>query len=202
MAGKFAQPQKPKGIDLQLQMKILVVRFSSIGDIVLTTPVLRCLKQQLPNAEIYYATKASYTQLLQSNPYINGVVTLGKDWSQFMAEVKQHRFDLIVDLHNNLRTRRMKLRLPWVPFYRFKKANFRKWLLVRHVIKTPVKHVVHRYMETVNHLGVQYDGEGLDFFGVAETLPCSLPDKFTAYAMGGTWATKRMPLNKMEELIY
>ena len=52
-------------------MKILIVRFSSIGDIVLTTPVVRCLKTQIDNAEIHYATKAQYESILQNNPYID-----------------------------------------------------------------------------------------------------------------------------------
>ena len=51
--------------------KILVIRFSSIGDIVLTTPVVRNLKTQLPDTEIHYLTKKSYEPIVKSNPYID-----------------------------------------------------------------------------------------------------------------------------------
>ncbi|MFM7764249.1 MAG: glycosyltransferase family 9 protein, partial [Sphingomonadales bacterium] len=57
-------------------MKILILRFSSIGDIVLTTPVVRCLKAQLPNVEIHFATKPQYEGILQANPNIDKVITL------------------------------------------------------------------------------------------------------------------------------
>ena len=58
-------------------MKVLIIRFSSIGDIVLTTPVVRCLKKQL-NAEIHYLTKQSYQSVIAANPYIDEVITIQK----------------------------------------------------------------------------------------------------------------------------
>ena len=57
---------------MQKPLKILVVRFSSIGDIVLTTPVVRMLKKQL-NAEIHFLTKSVYVSLFKNNPYIDSV---------------------------------------------------------------------------------------------------------------------------------
>ena len=52
-------------------MKILIVRFSSIGDIVLTTPVIRCVKQQVPNAEVHFMSKKAFESILKENPYID-----------------------------------------------------------------------------------------------------------------------------------
>jgi ADP-heptose:LPS heptosyltransferase len=52
-------------------MKFLIIRFSSIGDIVLTTPVVRCLKQQVPGAEVHYLTKENYRGLVSNNPYVD-----------------------------------------------------------------------------------------------------------------------------------
>ena len=54
-------------------MKILILRFSSIGDIVLTTPVVRALAQQVPGAVVHFATKPGYRGLLDANPYISKV---------------------------------------------------------------------------------------------------------------------------------
>ncbi|MBN4072179.1 glycosyl transferase, partial [Flavobacteriales bacterium AH-315-E23] len=84
--------------------KILLVRFSSIGDIVLTTPVIRCLKQQVKETEIHYLTKRSFSSILTANPHIDKLFTIEKDVSEIMAELKSENYDHIVDLHNNLRT--------------------------------------------------------------------------------------------------
>ena len=59
-------------------MKVLFIRFSSIGDIVLTTPVIRCFKQQMPDAEVHYLTKASFRGILQANKYIDQAALPGK----------------------------------------------------------------------------------------------------------------------------
>ena len=57
-------------------MKILIIRFSSIGDIVLTTPIIRCVKKQIVNAEVHFLTKNSYSSLITNNPYVNKIHTL------------------------------------------------------------------------------------------------------------------------------
>ncbi|MGB1248962.1 MAG: glycosyltransferase family 9 protein, partial [Chitinophagales bacterium] len=81
-------------------MKILILRFSSIGDIVLTTPVIRCLKKQVENTEIHYATKPPYYILLKDNPYIDKVHRLHGKIEDLIEELKAEKFDLIIDLHN------------------------------------------------------------------------------------------------------
>ena len=74
--------------------KILVIRFSSIGDIVLTSPVVRCLKQQIPNCEIHYAVKKSFSSILISNPYVDKVHVLDKNERDFISQLKKEKFDL------------------------------------------------------------------------------------------------------------
>lgn len=181
-------------------MKILILRFSSIGDIVLTTPVVRCLKVQLPNVEIHFATKPQYAGILQANPNINKVITLQGSVSSLAKILRLEKYDAVVDLHANLRTRLLRSLLPGVPFTVFRKQNMRKWLLVKKLTRKPCEHVVFRYMETVKKWGVQYDGKGLDFYYKDCEIP-DLPSSYVAYAIGGTWATKRMPENKIAELM-
>ena len=82
-------------------MKILVIRFSSIGDIVLTTPVVRVLKTQLDEAEVHYVTKQQYKSIVESNPYIDKVFTLDTDLNELVNQLKQEKYDYIIDLHNN-----------------------------------------------------------------------------------------------------
>ena len=91
-------------------LKILLLRFSSIGDIVLTTPVVRCLKAQL-NVELHYLTKRNYKSILIPNPYIDKVWTIEKHTSEVIPQLKKEQFDYIIDLHSNLRTLQVKLNL-------------------------------------------------------------------------------------------
>ena len=74
-------------------MKFLIIRFSSIGDIVLTTPVVRCLKQQMPDAEIHFLTKSTYLQILASNPYIDKVHYLEQSLQAVIKELRNENFD-------------------------------------------------------------------------------------------------------------
>ena len=94
-----------------MKTKFLIIRFSSIGDIVLTSPVVRCLKNQFPEAEIHYLTKKRNADLLQANPYIDKIQLLGDSFSETIRVLKTENYDYIIDLHNNLRSLRVKLGL-------------------------------------------------------------------------------------------
>jgi len=184
-------------------MKILVLRFSSIGDIVLTTPVVRCLKKQL-GAELHFLTKQTFAPILEANPYLDKVHVFSDEIRHsLITEFKRESYDLVVDLHHNLRSFRLKRALG-CPSRAFNKLNLEKWLLVNLKIdRLPRTHIVHRYLETVRHLGVEYDGGGLDYF-IPETVsvPASmLPEQpFVAFAIGATHATKRLPVEKIIEI--
>ena len=110
--------------------KILIIRFSSIGDIVLTTPVVRCLKKQLPDVQIHYLTKENYINILSSNPYITKIHTLKHSIAETVKELKKENFDFVVDLHHNLRSLLVKTRLH-IPSKSFNKLNIRKWIYVK-----------------------------------------------------------------------
>ncbi len=196
--------------------KFLILRFSSIGDIVLTTPVIRCLKQQYPDAEVHYATKKSYQSLLENNPYIDKIFTLEKSLNNLVKQLKSERYDYVIDLHNNLRTTILKLRLksPLTPrwgnslqTFSFDKFNFQKWILVKFKKNLmPNVHIVDRYMKTVESLGVKNDNKGLDYFIPerdeipADWLPEEFRNGYAVYAIGGQHETKKLPLHKMIEL--
>ena len=187
-------------------MKILVLRFSSIGDIVLTTPVLRALAQQVPGAAVHVATKPGYRGLLEPNPYVAKVHCLTGSLGELVSELNAEQFDFIIDLHNNLRTRLIKLRLG-VKSSSFAKLNWPKWLLVNLKInRLPDVHIVQRYLAAAAPLGVKDDGRGLDYF-IPEgqevdikTLPPAFQTGYVAVAIGAQHATKRLPLAKLVEL--
>ena len=187
-------------------MKILVLRFSSIGDIVLTSPVLRCLKQQAKAAEVHVATKSGFADLVRFNPHVDKVHELDEDLGDLIQRLKAEGFDEVVDLHHNLRTARIKRTLN-VPSHSFPKLNIEKWLLVNLKRDRMSRlHIVDRYLSTVEHLGVKNDGQGLELFipPEREVLLSSLPETFrngcTALAIGAAHATKRLPQHKLIDL--
>jgi ADP-heptose:LPS heptosyltransferase len=184
-------------------MKILLLRFSSIGDIVLTTPVIRCLKQQL-GAEVHFLTKAAFATILEPNPYVDKIYTFNTDLKAVLQVLKLENYDYIVDLHHNLRSFRIKTFLK-KPAFSFNKLNLEKWLLVHTGIhRLPDRHIVQRYMDTVKPLGVEYDGQGMDYFIPKEDfleIPALIrnviPNQFVCVVIGATHATKRLPEDRL-----
>lgn len=187
-------------------MKILVLRFSSIGDIVLTSPVVRCLKQQVKGAEVHVATKRAFADLVAHSPYVDKVHALDEDIGALARSLKAEGFDHIVDLHHNLRTARIK-RTVGAPATSFAKLNIEKWLLVNlRMDRLPRIHIVDRYMGTVKHLGVTNDNKGLELFIPKDrevdlnTLPETHRSGYVALAIGAAHATKRLPPFQLIEL--
>lgn len=183
-------------------MKILIVRFSSIGDIVLTTPVIRALKKQL-GAEVHYLTKKAFTPVLVHNPYIDKLWTIEKEIDEVIQALRAEAFDHVVDLHRNLRTARLKKALG-VPSTSFKKHNIEKWLYVNFKWNLmPKVHIVDRYLDAAKPLGVEDDGQGLDYFlGPDDTPdPSRLPEShrqgYIAFVIGGQHPGKMLPEEKI-----
>ncbi len=187
-------------------MKILILRFSSIGDIVLTTPVVRCLKKQL-GATVHFLTKSSFAPILTANPYIDRVYSFEQEISEVVEDLRAEQYDWVIDLHHNLRSLRLKMALGR-PAKAFDKLNFEKWLLVNlHIDRLPDLHIVQRYLYAAAHLGVRYDGHGLDYFIPPDQeveppslAPWLIPEQYVALVLGATHATKRLPLEKMQAL--
>jgi len=187
-------------------MKFLIIRFSSIGDIVLTTPVVRCLKKQVLTAEVHYLTKSSYRSIIEPNPYIDKAHYLDNDLDAVMEELKQEDFDYVIDLHHNLRTLKVKKALRKKSFS-FHKLNIEKWLLTALKINNlPEIHIVDRYLNTLHSFGIRNDRAGLDYFipdseRVKETdIPTSHHAGYIAVAIGAALNTKKMPMHKLATL--
>lgn len=187
-------------------MKILILRFSSIGDIVLTTPVIRALKTQRKDVEVHFATKKAYHEIIEANPHIDKIHLLEGKLKDLTTSLKKEKFDRVIDLHNNLRTAIVKARLG-VTSYSFHKLNWEKYLYVRFKINTlPSLHIVDRYMKAVEPLGVVTDSEGLDYFiphkdEVEKSwLPHSHQRGYVAVVVGAKYFTKQLPLEKVISL--
>mgnify|MGYP005816353207 CR=1 FL=1 len=187
-------------------MKLLVIRFSSIGDIVFTTPVLRCLKQQLPGAEIHFITKEKFKAVTIHNPYIDKFFYYNNNLGELKRELKKEKYDYIIDLHKNPRSYliRMALRAKTLSY---RKLSLQKLLLTKlHINIMPERHIVTRSLDTVLPLGVKDDGGGLDYFITANdevdinTISPLCQNGFIAIVIGGSYYTKKLPVEKLKEL--
>src|SRR6201996_1976580 len=183
-------------------MKILVIRFSSMGDIIYTTPVVRCLKKQLPGAEVHFLTKPAFKYIYDNNPYVDKLLLLKPTLSETIDDIKAEHYDYIIDLHNNLRTFLIKLRTG-IKSSSYKKQPVRKWLSLKFHLKLvrPI-HLVERYLKAVQFLGVKNDSKPIDYYIKAQydlekLLPASHHTPYVAFVIGATHFTKRMPNEKI-----
>jgi ADP-heptose:LPS heptosyltransferase len=179
-------------------VKILVIRFSAIGDILLTFPVVEALQHKYPSAEIHFLTKPSnkaVVELLSSKVHPR---FLQESLVQTAKQLRGERYDLVIDLHNNLRTFLLQVLLMKGSWKRFRKLNFQKWLFT--ALKwnaLPKVHVVDRYAQAalVNPTNVT--------LAVCDTINGMelLPSKYVAWVLGATFSTKQFPLSKLIETI-
>lgn len=188
-------------------VKFLIIRFSSIGDIVLTTPVIRCLKNQSDDFEVHFLTKPQFASIVEVNPYVDKVHTLKKNFREMIKELEAEDFDYIIDLHRNIRTFRVKNALKRISFS-FNKLNIKKWLIVNFKInKLPDTHIVDRYIQTVDIFSVENDQKGLDFFIKKEDeidpaiIPSFPNSPFLAIVVGGGHFTKQIPEDRIKQII-
>ncbi|NOQ26998.1 MAG: glycosyl transferase [Bacteroidales bacterium] len=185
------------------KIKFLIIRFSSIGDIVLTTPVVRNLKQQVENVEIHYITKPQFKSILESNPYVDKIHILKKSLKETVNELKYEHFDYVIDLHRNIRTARFKNRLKTISFS-FEKLNKEKWMLVNfRKNNLPDTHIVDRYIDTLKVFDVKNDEQGLDYFipekdeVVVKTISEELVNGYVGVVVGAYHYTKKLTKEKI-----
>jgi ADP-heptose:LPS heptosyltransferase len=188
-------------------VKILIVRYSSIGDIILTTPIVRCVKGHFGEAaEVHYLTKKVFAALLDTNPNIDKLYAIDKTHLEIGDQLKAEKYDVIIDLHNNLRTLRLKWFLQ-VKMYSFPKENINKFLLVKlKWNRMPPVHLVDRYFLAVQKIGVKNDDQPCELFlndrDEVRTLDGFIPNKnFIAVAMGTQFETKQMPLPLLQKIL-
>lgn len=187
-------------------MKFLVVRFSSIGDIVLTFPVVDALKEKYSNAEIHYISKKENATLLKACQAIDKTFFIDKNIFEVLAELKNEKYDYVIDLHKNLRTQTLKNFLR-VRSFSYPKLNFKKWLYVQLKLDfLGEKHVVERYFMALKKLNIAYNSNKLNFhipdqfqlelsqYGITEK-------KYNCIVLGAKYATKKLPLSKLLPIV-
>lgn len=186
--------------------KILIIRFSSIGDIVLASPVFRCVKKQLPDTKVHFLTKISFKIVTAANPYIDKFFYYVDNMEELMQKLKDENYDYVIDLHNNFRSNKVKHALKKVT-YTVDKLTVQKFLLTQlNIDVMPNRHITQRSLDTVLPLGVRDDGGGLDYFIAKhdEVKPKDIPTGHLAgyfvIVIGATYFTKKFPAHKIIEL--
>lgn len=196
-------------------MRFLVIRFSSIGDIILTTPVFRLLKNQFPKAEIHWVTKCSFASVLEENPNIDKIWRW--DDKDDRKLLKQESFDFVFDLQKNARSRQVKWMFFGTPISTITKQNFRKliWVVLKqkNIRKwgwlakfLECRTFTDRCIDVLKVYGIVDDEQGLDYNVSSDTEKMlissfNLPQEFVCLSLGGSFFTKRMPANKWQKLM-
>jgi heptosyltransferase-2 len=193
---------------------ILAVRFSSIGDVLLTTPLLRALRRRHPQARITVLTKKASAPLLEDSPHLNEVIALAPDDSlaALASRLRAEGYTHLLDLHDNLRSRILRALVPG-PWRGYPKYRAARALLIhakrdRYPVHQPV---AERYFAAARGLDVVADGDPPELFlspraaaeadaWLAETgLGRSRP--LVAVAPGAAHATKRWPPEHWRDLV-
>ncbi len=164
-----------------------------MGDLVVTTPILRALHEQL-GAEVHLVTRAAFAPIVAHAPYVHQVHLWGDG---AVGLLRAEAFDLVVDLHGSIRSHLLRMRLG-VESIGFRKRNLEKTLLSRGIDLLGAEHLVDRYFGAVHTIGVTDDEAGLDYFttkaelGRAGVLTEAFSEGYVAIVLGATHFTKRM----------
>ncbi len=144
--------------------KILIIRLSSLGDVLLTTPLIRSLKNQFPELIFHFVVKKNYKNTLVNNPYLDRIFIYEKDkLAELKSNLAENKYDLIIDLQNNFRSFLITLKLKTKKTF-FNKRTISKFLLVKFKINKlkEAPPIPERYAESIP--GLKLDNDGLDLF--------------------------------------
>lgn len=197
--------------------KILVFRLSSIGDIILTSPLLRCLRKKYPNAQIDYVIKKQFRFLIEGNPYINKiwVVDSGLGFiglKELTQEIRKEEYDVFLDIHKNFRSLYVSSNSSPKRTFRYKKNILKRSLLVKFKIDRykNVEPVFQRYIDTAKKIGVEYDGLGSELYVPEKTQELvvflytkhniSLQNKIYILCPGASYSNKQWLPERFSEL--
>ncbi|OLC09183.1 MAG: hypothetical protein AUH41_06000 [Gemmatimonadetes bacterium 13_1_40CM_66_11] len=187
-------------------LRVLCVRFSSIGDVLLTTPLVRALHRRHPDAELYFVTKRAMAPLVVENPHLDRVIELepNERITDLARRLRALRPTHGLDLHGSLRSAALRVLVP-CQWGRYSKRKLARTALIAAKINMYGKHVPvpERYFEAARALDVHPDGGPPEFFlapAARERVARWLTERgldrqpFAALAPGAAHATKRWPI--------
>jgi lipopolysaccharide heptosyltransferase II len=210
-----AEPGRGSGAVVEAPQTVVVLRFSAVGDVVLTAPALHALRRAWPRTRIVYAVKERLAPLVAHNPNVDEVLPLadGEGLLRFARRVRALRPGAVLDLQDKLRGKLLRALLPGVRKVVWRKRELRDTLSVKLLLRpfrasmlfadryhAAVEELVGREIqrgELRYFLGPQ-DGEvaarALDAAGVDRGAP------LLGLSPGAKWETKRWPVERYSEL--
>ncbi len=182
---------------ISLPNKTLVLRLSSIGDIILSSPLLRVLRKSVGNnARVDFVVRKEYAELVQYSHHLSivreyDIETGYKGLQELAKQLRAEKYDLVVDIHDSIRTKLLRVACNANDVVVMDKRKFERWLLVnlkRNAYDDNLT-VAERYIETVEKYGIKNDDKGLEIF---------IPDS-TLFEISGKMGKLR--LNQFEKVI-
>lgn len=157
---------------------ILVFRQSSLGDVILTLPVLQRLREKFPQSEIDYLTKSACAPVIETDPAIRHLHRFD-DSGAFADAIKglsKIRYDLFIDLQSNFRSYIIQFSIFPKRTLRYRKRRWAREMIVRRPhLKLSAEHTIIAYLRALTDLGISPD----------LIPPCyHLPDNARQFAQG------------------
>tara|TARA_B100001250_G_scaffold376247_1_gene364417 strand:+ start:895 stop:1854 length:960 start_codon:yes stop_codon:yes gene_type:complete len=179
--------------------KVLIIRFSSIGDIILTSPIIRCVKLQT-QAKLHFLIKAQYVSIVESNPYIDKIIVFKESLRDLINSLKVEEYDYIIDLQNSIRSYWVKRSL-MLKSYTVKKKSWQKILFIYFGYNLLNDHVVDRYFRSIKQLNILNDLEGLDYF-ISNNINFKLDvdGKFLVWCIGASHEQKTLSVHQIVQV--
>ena len=190
-------------------MKVLFIRFSSLGDVLLTTPIIRTFRTHFPDAEIHFLTKKQFAPLLEYNPHIDTLIRFDpedKSMLQLIIRLQNEHYTHIIDLHDKLRSALIKRFVKGKTITYKKKHTYRKRLLKDNNLK-PISSAVDLYASVLENFNFRLDKKKLDLFlpdneqAIAENFLPYDGKKIVTISPGASWFTKQYPTEYYQKTI-
>lgn len=187
---------------------MLVVCLQPESQVLLSTPLIRCVHKRFPQAVIHYALQTKCAPLLEGNPYVHKIIKAGAELSSLPALLQGETYDCIISLEPGLRPSTVSKIYSRVPLLACPVSRFRKWytLLFKKPAGAPEPEA-ERYLQSAAPLGVETDGLGLDFFIPEQArikkddLPFSHLQGYIVVIIHAPFYTQKMPPAKISEIL-
>ncbi len=193
-----------------MEKKLLIIRLSSLGDVILTTLLPRIIKSKYPNCELHYLTSTPFAPILQHNPHIDKLFSYNKPTREVIGNMEK-KYNYIFDLQDNKYSKNIASKIDG-KYFKISKQNWKKFLLVQtklNFYKT-IPHVTEKYLDTASVLNLVNDGLGLEIWTKEEkeTATLATPQRYIksgseviTLSPGAKHFTKRYPPEKYVEII-
>ncbi|MFH1223073.1 MAG: glycosyltransferase family 9 protein [Pseudomonadota bacterium] len=199
-------------------MRILIIRFSSLGDITMATAMPRVLRKKFPDAEIDFATAEEFKDVIEWNPYLDKKMYLSRgggigELFRVLREIKSNKYDVIIDAHRSIRSTIICMLTPSVKKLYLNKRTLQRLLLIYlklNVFKRIELQIV-EYIKPLKRLGVFYDGKGTEIFipaDVKERVKKAMlvkiknfgQKKLVGFVPSAHWPGKRWSVDNFKDL--